>query len=127
MKYSSDKGLNKIEYVGPFSSQSGINVWKLKEAGLKRALLCDRATSLSYSLLHPFFPAISSSLKAAVLLQRDFLKAMLVLSEAPGSFQHVAATWESVDNALRVSADLGRPPFHTETPASNQLPNSPDS
>lgn len=118
MKYSSDKELNKIEYVGPFSSQSGINVWKLKEAGLKRALF----TSLPYSLLHPFFPAISSSLKAAVLL----LKAMLVLSEAPGSFQHVAATWESVDNTPRVSADLERPQFHTETPASNQLPSSRD-
>lgn len=95
----------KKEYFSPFSSQSRINVSKLKEAEFCIETFCIVRSRLlivvqRIHFLHPFFPEISSSFKAAVLLQRE--SDACVLSEAPRSFQHVADTWESVDNTLHV-------------------------
>lgn len=67
-----------IEHFSPFSSLSKVNVSKLKEAEYciealrivrPRRLIVEQRIRFA----HPFFPEISSSFKAAVLLWRDFL------------------------------------------------------
>lgn len=126
MKYCSDKRAESNRICGSIQQPVRDQCLQVKGSRIETCGIVRSRHLFVVFTSSSIFPAISSSLKAAVLLQRDFLKAMLVLSEAPGSFQHVAATWESVDNTLRVSADLERPRFHTHTPASNQLPNSLD-
>lgn len=67
-----------MEHFSPFSSLSKVNVSKLKEAEYYiESCRIVRAHRLIVEqrihFAHPFFPEISSSFKAAVLLRRDFL------------------------------------------------------
>lgn len=101
----SEKELDKIPDFSPCSSQSRINVLKLKEAEHCIETCCivqsrHLIVEQRIHFVHPFFPEISSSFKAAVLVQRDFLKAMCVLSKAPRFFHHLADTWKSADDTL---------------------------
>lgn len=116
--------MNKIEHFSLFSSQSRINVLKLKEAEYCIETCCivrsHRLIGHRIHFAHPFFPEISSSFKLAALLQRAFLKAMRVPSEAPPSSQHLAHTSESVDNTLGVLRWPWKKPYFPHTDPGTQ-------